>query len=375
MADPTQPEPNNSSAPDVASATVDSCGPLDRPEQSRLYAACFTKPLAPRGLEWRYDELPHGPSVSVVARPPGGEAVSGYACNPRLAISRGDEATSAVVGQTGDVMTRPEWRKRGLFSGLDSAAMSLAKQRGWAFAFGCPNRRSAHIFVELGWRRIGTVRPWTFVLRADSFARDWRRRDGRVAATFVGFSARAGAEKRKQWKRELQRLSGVALTEFPEGVDALAASVERDFTFMLRRTKAWLDWRFLRAPSGLHRAFAVLRGDQLRAYCVVQLPRPAQPVGYLVDVLAADSAALRAAVELGFAELERSGASVVEATAIDGSWWSEELKDLGFGAPRKENFLTVIQQPLQPDHPLTRAAATASNWYFTDGDRDDETMG
>jgi hypothetical protein len=33
-------------------------------------------------------------------------------------------------------MTRPEWRKRGIFSGLDRAAMDEARRRGWAFAFG-----------------------------------------------------------------------------------------------------------------------------------------------------------------------------------------------------------------------------------------------
>jgi GNAT superfamily N-acetyltransferase len=359
-----------------AAVTVVACGPRERAEQSKLYAACFKKPLPERGLEWRYDEVPHGPSVSFVAREAGGATISGYACNPRLAVSRGEDSSAAVVGETGDVMTHPEWRKRGYFSGLDRAAMTAAKERGWAFAFGLPNRRSAHIFLELGWRRIGTVRPWTFVLRADAAARAWRRREGLWKAFGTAWLARAGQNARGGMRGELAKLRVEELREFPVEVDALARTVEARFDFMLRRTKSYLDWRFCRAPSRFHRALALRTPEgALRGYVVVQLPRPAQPVGYLIDVLGADDAVVAAAIEAGLEALEREGASVVEATAIDGSWWCSQLQRLGFGAPRAENHLTVIQQPLQPDHPLTRAAADASKWYFTDGDRDDETMG
>jgi hypothetical protein len=74
-------------------------------------------------------------------------------------------------------------------------------------------------------------------------------------------------------------------------------------------------------------------------------------------------------------ELERVHASLVEATAIDGSWWSERLAGAGFLAPREENCLSVILYPLVPEHPLVAAAREVRSWYFTDGDRDDETMG
>lgn len=356
--------------------TLVACGPEQRAEQARLYAACFKKPLAERGLEWRYDEVPHGPSVSFVTRETGGATVSGYACNPRLVISRGDESTEAIVGETGDVMTHPDWRKRGYFSALDRAAMAAAKERGWAFAFGLPNRKSAHIFLELGWRRIGTVRPWTFVLRADAAARAWRRREGLLPALGVGLLARRGRSRRAELARALVALRVDALDEFPRDVETLARSVEARFDFMLRRSKSYLDWRFCRAPSRLHRAFALRSAaGELRGYVVVQLPRPGQPVGYLVDVLGADDVLAGAALEVGLAQLERAGASVVEATAIDGSWWRALLERAGFGPPRDDNHLIVIQQPLQPEHPLTRAAADAARWYFTDGDRDDETVG
>ena len=116
-------------------------------------------------------------------------------------------------------------------------------------------------------------------------------------------------------------------------------------------------------------------GERFAGYAVVQAPRPGEAVGYLVDVLAPEPGALAAALVAGLDELERSGASVVQATAVDGSWWSERLQEAGFQAPKPENHLIVILHPHDQKHPLVRAARDTSGWYLTDGDRDDETMG
>jgi GNAT superfamily N-acetyltransferase len=134
--------------------TVVACDAVQRDEQARLFNACFKKRVDGAALRWRYDEGPHGEAISFVTRNDSAEPVSGYACSPRRMVHRGDEATLAPVGETGDVMTHPGWRGRGLFSALDRAAMAESKRRGWPMVFGLPNRRSAHIFLELGWERV-----------------------------------------------------------------------------------------------------------------------------------------------------------------------------------------------------------------------------
>src|SRR5690349_15206722 len=103
---------------------VRACGPRDRARQVELFRACFKKPLDEPALAWRYDRSPHGPSVSFLTCTADGRGVSGYACSPRRALAFGDEDRAALAGQTGDVMTHPEWRKRGLFSALDRATMA-----------------------------------------------------------------------------------------------------------------------------------------------------------------------------------------------------------------------------------------------------------
>jgi len=354
------------------------CGPDDRAEQARLFSHCFKKPIETTGLVWRYDENPHGVAVSAVTRPiepVAGEGVSGYACSPRRALVRGDESTLGVVGETGDVMTHPDWRKRGLFSELDRRVMRETATQGWVLAFGLPNRRSAHIFQQLGWETIGTIRPWTHVLVADAAARAARFGDGRLARLCVPWHARAGRKARARLARAGTALTVRSLEAFPAEVEALSRAVEPAFGFMVRRDADYLNWRFGRSPSGLHRVLGVFRARALAGYVVVQVPRAGEAVGYLVDVLAPEADARAAAIAAGLDELERAGASVVQATAIDGSWWAERLREAGFQRPKPENHLIVILHPHQPDHPLVAAARDTSRWYLTDGDRDDETMG
>ncbi len=282
-----------SDAPPQAELAVGLCGPAERAEQARLFCACFKKGASAEDLAWRYDRGPHGASISLLARPAGGDGVSGYACSPRRALVRGDETTLATVGQTGDVMTHPDWRKRGIFSDLDRRAMQEAAGRGWALAFGLPNRRSAHIFEELGWETVGSVRPWSFYLAADAAARAHALREGRWRALTLGWRVRRCARARA-------RLLGTgfrsqALARVPPEVLALARQVEPRFGFMVRRDADYLNWRYLENPAGLHEVHGTFDGARLAALVVVQRPRAGERVGYLVDLLAPELHAQAAA--------------------------------------------------------------------------------
>ncbi|MDP6540400.1 MAG: GNAT family N-acetyltransferase [Planctomycetota bacterium] len=356
--------------------SVHLCGPDDRAEQARLFNACFSKGIDADGLAWRYDRNPHGSAISLLSRPPGGEGICGYACSPRLAVPFGDGEQAAPIGQTGDVMTHPDWRKRGIFSGLDRACMDQARRIGWPATIGLPNRRSAHIFVDLGWERVGIIRPWTLVLRADRRARAVRRTDGRLRSAVVPLAALRARTRRRALRGRAHGLQVRPLERFPQQVADLSRVEERRHTLMVRRDAAYLDWRFLSNTAGLHRALGVSGPDgEWLGYSVVQVPREGSAVGFLVDLLAPGDAAAAAAMEGGLSLLESGGASVVQATAVEGSSWERRLVDAGFQPPRPQNHLIVIAMVHLPDHPLARAVRSTEGWYLTDGDRDDETMG
>jgi GNAT superfamily N-acetyltransferase len=355
-----------------AGFSLGECAAEHRQEQAALFNACFTKDLIKQDVAWRYDQNPHGVSISLLAREEeSGDAVSGYACSPRSAVADGVEAT---VGQTGDVMTHPGRRKLGVFSHLDRAAMKLTAEAGWACAFGLPNWRSAHIFEKLGWEVIGSVREWSLPMRMDMGAVRRRKRVARLALLRLPFERLKAHFGLKRLQRSLKGFDIRPLVGFPEEVSELSRRVEARYGFMIHRDADYLTWRFQRGRSGLHRSFGIYdRDGAFRGYVVVQLPRDGELHGFVVDLLA-EGEARSAAMAAGLAALDKVNASIVHATAVDGSAWADELRASGFSPAADRNRMKIILHPHQTDHPVTIAARRTARWYFTDGDRDDETM-
>ncbi len=356
--------------------SIDSAGPADREEQARLFRQCFKKPLETSELRWRYDQNPHGEAVSLLLRPPAAEAIVSFAYMPRLALSHGDTSTLAHIGQQGDVMTHPDWRRKGLCGELSFVCGRATADAGWPMNWGFPNRQSASVFLKVGWRSVGKIRPWSHFLRADVGMRKERFREGRRAALGLPLAIR----RCRAGRRQLQQLGAGRyevrpIERFPAEVGALSQAVEQRFALMVRRDAAYLNWRFLDTPSGLQRALGVYLEGKLAGYVVVQRPRDGEAVGFIVDLLAPEESAVAAALAAGLDELEQAGAGLVRATAVDGSWWQGRLASAGFLAPKPDNHLFVYVSVQNPDHPLMAHVDDASKWYLTDGDRDDEAVG
>ena len=363
--------------PSAAGVSIRVAGADDRRDQAALYDTCFGAQDGGEILSWRYDRNPHGAALSLVARTGEGRAVAGYASSPRVVLHRGQEYEGALVGQTGDVMTHPDHRRQGLFASLDREAVQQTGERGWPVLFGLPNRSSAHIFTgELGWKAVGRIRPWTFVLHVDAAARAERMRAGRLAAAGVRWSSWRGNMRRGKLRtHSFDKVNVVPLQRFDASVDEVAARVSADWPWMVRRDHVYLNWRFMDAPSGRFQAQGAfdLAGRTV-GYVVVQLPAAGEKLGYLVDLLGLDPTAVAALVEVALRHLHKAGASVVRAHAIAGSWWERTLRGAGFRAGKRDDFKLVIVHPNDPGHPLAEAALDPPSWYFTDGDRDDELV-
>ncbi len=357
------------------------CSREHRGTQALLYDRCFTSTAGGEVgagsaiLPWRYDANPHGEALSLLTLDCDGQGLAGYACSPRVVLSQGRE--SARVGQTGDVMSHPAHRGQGLFSDLDRRAMLWAAEEGWAHIFGLPNRQSAPIFIEhLGWQEVGAIRPYTFVLQANSQARAQRMRAGRMAALATPLRAWRGNMARGRLRdRAFAHVTSVAIPRFDESVVGLTAAVAKRYAWMVRRDHDYLNWRFIDAPSGLFRAHGVFdEGGELRGYCVVQLPSVSNGVGYVVDLVALDDVAWAGAMEAALGHLTKLGACVARVHALDGSDWMRRVLGCGFAPSKPDDFKPVIAYITDAGHPLAEAAKDPSRWFFTDGDRDDELV-
>jgi GNAT superfamily N-acetyltransferase len=354
-----------------------------RAAQAALHARCFKKPLGPGELGWRYDTNPSGTALTLVlgesGAGPDATLSASFAYGPRTAVARGvDGPQHAVFGQQGDIMTAPEIRGQGHGRRMTIAAEAAARERGWPILWGFPNRISAPIYTHLGWETIGVIRPWAHYLDASPRARVERHREGRLAAWALGWTQRRCAAARARLAG-LAQASGLAVRELqrvPAETAALSRELEARHDLCFERDAGYVEWRFLRAPSKLHRVLGAFDpSGAFVGYAAVQLPRPGECVGWMSDLLAPRADAAHALWSAAIEALAAAGASVVKATAVDGSHWQRELAGNGFLPPKAANHLYVYRRVLLPEHPIVPATADASRWYLTDGDRDDETMG
>lgn len=370
--------------PSADGLRVEVVGPADREDQARLFSRCFAKPTGVEALRWRYDTNPHGQAVSLVLRGDDDRSVCSYAYVPRLAVAGSAEGP---IGQQGDVMTDPDWQRKGLARRLVQHCADETRRAGFLINWGFPNRQSAPVFLKFDWKNAGKIRPRRCILRADGAAKARRLGDGRLAVLKLGLDRRRSSRARRALGLLPPGLEVRAIERFaPFGdrIEQLSREVEQRFAFMLRREATWLDWRFVDTPTGAHRSFGLFdAGGELLGYFVLQVPPgPAAPglscakgVGYLVELLCPDEDLVRPLMAAALAELERAGASIAEAWSVDGSWWQQHLVAAGFLDAKPENHLYVYFYALVDGHGVVDAAADASTWYLTDGDRDDETMG
>lgn len=112
----------------------------------------------------------------------------------------------------------------------------------------------------------------------------------------------------------------------------------------------------------------------MQAFVVIQLPGDGESVGHVVDLVARDSVAWAGAMEAALGHLDKLGASVARAHAIEGSDWEKRLGSAGFVGSKAEDYKIVIVHHLDESHALAAVARDPASWFFTDGDRDDELV-
>lgn len=115
-----------------------------------LYKGSFGEDVSMEFLQRKYDTSKLGAySIGYIAYHTGGEPAAYYGVFPCKAVIAGE---TILCAQSGDTMTHPNHRGKGLFIKLAKASYELAKEMGIKFVFGFPNENSYHGFVnKLSW--------------------------------------------------------------------------------------------------------------------------------------------------------------------------------------------------------------------------------
>src|ERR1700761_3239103 len=121
-----------------------------------LHSAVYGRKPIPGYFQKKYDTGYTGVAfVGYVAYNPDNTVVAYYGVMPCL-IRYGD--TTILAAQSGDTMTHPLFRYKGMFVDLSRMTFDLCRSEGIKLLFGFPNQNSYHgAITKLGWKQTETM--------------------------------------------------------------------------------------------------------------------------------------------------------------------------------------------------------------------------
>lgn len=245
-------------------------------------------------------------------------------------------------------------------AGLQRRVVAKGLER-FPFIYGFPNNRAIGVMVRVGYKLLGSVPNYTFVLHTRYYLQ--RKRVPAAIVTSVDTLIRG-------WVRTLSLLTSKQALHETNTIDARFDWLWRDASkamFTGIRDARFLQWRFLRHPIERFRVFVLPDAmGSIRGYAVVSVGENGQ--WRVVDFLASQSrpaalpTLLIALVQQAFDE----GASSLNLEFFGVSGVHRTLRAIGFR--RRPHWRQVLVAT--EDKALASLLSAQCNWYITSADED-----
>ncbi len=165
-------------------------------------------------------------------------------------------------------------------------------------------------------------------------------------------------------------LAFAPLDRFGPEIDRLWERAREAYPFAVRRSSAYLSWRFDERPDGCYGLYSVTREGALVGYVVTHLiERDGLRTGYVADVFCLDEPEL---VEFALAKaveaLGAEGADLVECLASHADYQRALLRTGFFKRPSTTRFLYKVNEPELVRR--FRGADRLDAWHITFADSD-----
>lgn len=160
------------------------------------------------------------------------------------------------------------------------------------------------------------------------------------------------------------------LEAFGPEADRLWEEARPAHAFAVRRSSAYLTWRFLEKPESSYRVFGVTRDGTLGGYVVTQvLERDGLRTGYVADLLfRSDPELVDFALARAVASLADEGADLVECLASHAEYQRALSRAGFFKRPSTTRFLYKVNDPALEER--FRGADRLEAWHITYADSD-----
>jgi len=313
--------------------------------------------------DWQYAGNPHGKALTWLAiEPLTGDTVGCTSVFPRRVLVDGKERTGSIGG---DCYIEPRARRRGLATALHRASLAQMASCGVDFMYGPPNPNNLAALVKAGSHLAANFKRWVRPLTGRAVYR----------AAFGALPSKLEARIAGLPIRMLDRLTRAhstdltlePVTHFSAEFDALFERAAPSHGILCVRDSAYLNWRYLAAPSQRQIPFAVRSGAVVGLAVLEIMGEQAS----LVDLLTgSDEKLVEATLQLILDHASMLGCSSLEVNCMAECGLAPRLRRLGFiGRSERVFQVAVAAQDPQADTLLSGAA-----WRFMMGDQDMDTV-
>jgi hypothetical protein len=218
----------------------------------------------PRFLPWLYDRNPSGRALEFMAK--SGPLVTGHIA---LVPLRYKTAQGTALGCiTVNVITHPDYRGRGIFIILHDLGFKEAAAKNILFTLGYPNQKSEKGSLKhLGYRELTRIPLWILPFNVPKIlaSQPSKRRAGwRLAARAAQPLSRIWRSLRRPPRSDSMEIEKI--TEFGPDADDLWVTASTIADNILIRDRAFLNWRFVQAPTRRYDLFAMRSSDRCLGY-------------------------------------------------------------------------------------------------------------
>ena len=329
----------------------------------------------PRFIRWMYEQNPGGRALEYVTL--SGSLVSGHIAALPFRYKLGPRTVTA--GLVVNAITHPGFRGKGIFIILTELLNKRCAEAGIEFTFGYANSNSERgCLRHLAYRELGRFPLWILPFRLRRIAAAQEPRPAAwqsAAAGLAGPAARAWSFARRP--RTGHGIDVEPVREPGSEFDGLWESVRAGYGNILVRDRAFLDWRFVQAPTRHYEILAARRDGRLLGY-LVSTTTPVQGLKWamIMDMLVADSGEGRVAaarlVEEHVLRARAAGADLAAGLMFRHAPAAAGLRRNGFFvAPSRllpREFPILIHWNMAGKEP--EALFDLKSWYLTMGDYD-----
>jgi len=355
--------------------SIEECRPEDREQVRALYAACYGRDSdkfpSPAEWDWRYQNSIYKSTIWLAKW---GNQVVAQRPTVIKTVKIGQEYLPAAHFM--DVMTHPDFRRRGLFTRLVQWATAAVADEGAAICYTFPNENSFPGYIaKTDWIHVGSLSLFVKPVKAEPLLRE--RIKNRFLRDMLASCLQPGlalSRRRGNIPKELA-VRVRQFSSFDERFDAFWEQVSGDYEIILKRDSRHLNWRYAQRPSVQYTIYAAEEGEKVVGFIVARTRHMfGMNLGMIVELLTLhrDQEVAQVLVAQAVQHLVRAGADAIGCVMFDHQPYCQALRREGFIRvpekllPRRFYFLARANR----DDPLLRKALDRRNWFLTWGDND-----